>query len=335
MLKTKISDIAQKANVSSMTVSRVLNNSGPVAAETKRLVNKIIKELNYQPNLIARSLSQKKTMTIGVVIPKKTKMFLDSYSAEILSGIIDKAQDNKYKIMLFPRDNTFNEKGGYMALAHSNIVDGIVLLTNRTDDPYLPELMESKFPFAVVNYNDHSKKLNFVDCNNIKGAVEAVSFLYQKGHRKIAHIAGDQKETNGIDRLKGYKKALKKLKLPIRNEYIVYGEFEKDIAYNEVDKLLKLKNRPTAIFCADDSMAIGIMEKLREKKIKIPKDIAVIGFDDIEIAPYQKPALTTIKQPIYEIGTIAVDILLELILNNAEQPIRKILDTELVIRKSV
>jgi LacI family transcriptional regulator len=334
MTKTKIYDIAKRANVSSMTVSRVLNNSGPVAPETKKLINKIIKELNYQPNLIARSLSQKKTMTIGVVIPKKTKMFLDAYSAEVLSGITDKAHENHYRIMLFPRDDTFNKKGGYLALANSNIVDGIVLVTNRIDDPYMPELMESEFPFAVVNYNDHSKKLNFVDCKNIEGAMLAVNYLYKKGHRKIAHIVGDLNETNGIDRFNGYKKALKKLKLPIIDEYIVYGKFEKEIAYKEVDKLLNLKNRPTAIFCADDSMAFGVLEKLKERKLKVPKDIAIIGFDNTEIAAYQNPSLTTVKQPIYEIGTTSIDILLKLISKKTKPPIRKMLNTELVIRES-
>jgi len=334
-LKTKISDIARKANVSSMTVSRVLNNSGPVAPDTKKLINKIIKEENYQPNLIARSLSQNKTMILGIVVPRTDKIFLDDYIAQVLSGITSVALKNDYKILLLPYNKFNNEKKDFLSIAKSKLVDGMILLKAKSNDSNLDILAESGFPFVLVNLKKRSKNYNFVDSENIEGVKNAINYLYSKGHRKIAFVAGAMDETNAQDRMTGYKNTLKKLNIPLNKNYIIYGEFDEKIAYKETDKLLNLKTPPTAIFCSDDYMAIGVMNKIKERGLKVPKDIAIIGFDNIEIGAYLRPSLTTIKQPMYEIGKSSVEILLKLMSKNSKPPIRKMLSTELIIRESV
>lgn len=334
MSKININDIAKRANVSKMTVSRVLNNSGPVAPKTKENIIQIMKELNYQPNLIARSLSSNKTMTIGVVIPKTEKLFLDNYIAQILSGITDIALENQYRIMLVPVKTIDGDEGCYLNYARSKLFDGLILVKTKTDDKHLNKLAVSEFPFVVVNYRKNNEKINYVDSENINGAEKAVDYLISKGHKKIAIVMGSINETNAKDRLKGYKKSLTKNNIEFNANYIIYGDFNKEKAFTETAKLLTLKNRPTAIFCSDDYMAIGVMEKIREHNLSIPKDIAVIGFDDIELGKYTRPALTTIAQPLYEIGKVSAKVLLEIISKEAKPPVRKILKTELIIRES-
>jgi DNA-binding LacI/PurR family transcriptional regulator len=332
-LNITITDIANKAKVSRMTVSRVLNNSGPVAPETAEKIKSIMKELNYHPNLIARSLSSQKTMTLGVVIPKTEKLFLDNYIAQILSGVTDIAQENNYRIMLIPVNHS-GEEGDYLNYVRSKLFDGLILLKAKLNDPYLTKLAKSGFPYLMVNYRKFGDNYNFVDSENIKGAELAVEHLHSMGHKKIAFVAGSMDEVNGRDRLKGYKNILKKYKLPFKDDYVICGDFNKEIAYEESKKLLNLKDRPTAIFCSDDYMALGVIDQIKNYKLSVPKDIAVIGFDNIEIGEFSKPALTTVKQPMYEIGKTSSEALLALIKKTKKSPVRIMLKTELIIRES-
>ncbi|MGD8779765.1 MAG: LacI family DNA-binding transcriptional regulator [Ignavibacteria bacterium] len=333
-MNVTIADIAEKAKVSRMTVSRVLSGNGYVAKATAEKIKRIMKELDYHPNLIARSLSSQKTKTIGVVIPKTEKLFLDNYIAQVLSGISDVAQEKDYKIMLVPVNQYDKTKGSYLNFVRCKLFDGLILLKAKIDDPNLQELIESGFPSIVVNYKKYSDKFNFVDSENIKGAELALEYLYKKGHKKIAFVAGSMDETNARDRLQGYKNFLKKNKLSYNKDYIINGEFNKGTAYEESRKLVALKNKPTAVFCSDDYMALGVIEQFKENGLLVPDDIAVMGFDNIEIGELYKPALTTVKQPMYEIGKSSFEALLSLINNQKKSPIRIILKTELVIRDS-
>jgi len=333
-MKTTLADIAKKANVSKMTVSRVLSGKGQVAPKTTERVKKIIAELDYQPNLIARSLASNKSMMLGVIIPKIEYMFLDNYIAQILSGVTDVALQNNYRIMLYPIDPLQDNDSECLNLARSKLIDGMILVKTKSNDPNIAVLADSGFPFILVNNKKYSKKINFVDSQNIKGASIAVKYLYDLGHRDIAFVAGSMDETNGKDRLKGYKNTVKSLGLKYCNEWIVYGDFNKEKAYQESEKLLKGKKRPTAIFCADDYMAIGVMERIKEEGLTIPDDIAIVGFDDIELAAYVKPTLTTIRQPIYELGKTAAQVLLNLIKGKQKVPLHKLLNVELLKRES-
>jgi len=331
-MKVTIKDIAQRANVSKMTVSRVLSGKGQVSEETANLIRKIAKELNYEPNLIARSLTSRKSFTLGVLFPKINKIFLDNYIAQVLSGITDEAQKQNYRIMLFPLENP-SEK--YISIANSNLLDGMLLLKTKENDLQLDELTESGFPFVLVNHNASGENISFVDAENVNGSVSAVKYLYDAGHRKIAFVGGNTDETRGRDRLKGYRQALKKLNIDYREEYVLFCNSNKEEAYHNSKKFLYLQDPPSAIFCADDYMAIGVIERLRVEGVKVPEDIAVIGFDDIEISTFVNPPLTTVKQPIYEIGRTAAKILLDLINGKIEVPVHKMLKTELIERESV
>jgi len=268
------------------------------------------------------------------LIPKTEKLFLDNYIAQVLSGISDVAQEKDYKIMLVPVNQTGSVKSSYLNFVRSRLFDGIILLKAKVDDPNLQELVQSGFPNIVVNCRKYSDKFNFVDSENIKGAESALEYLYKKGHKKIAFVAGSMDETNARDRLQGYKNFLIKHKLQYNEDYVFYGEFSKETAYKEFKKYFKLKNRPTAVFCSDDYMALGVIKLLKENGLSVPRDVSVMGFDNIEIGEFNKPALTTVKQPMYEIGKSSFESLLSLINNHKKSPIRIMLKTELVIRDS-
>lgn len=330
-----LDDIAKEANVSKMTVSRVLNGKLHVAKETKDKVERIIRELGYQPNLLARSLSSKKTLIVGVVLNKRDHMFMYDYTTKILSGIMDVAIDKNYKIMLCPIENKKNNKGEYHKLVRSKMLDGLILLKRKEDDPYISELIELEFPFVMLNYKKYSDQISFVDAENYEGAQIAVNYLNSKGHEKIAFVRGRLGEPNSNDRFLGYKDALIELGLKYKDDWVINGEFDQEIAYLKCDKLLKLKNPPTAIFCADDNMAVGVMRRLRENNIKIPEEMALMGFDDILFGSMCDPKLTTIRQPIYEIGKSGMELLFDIINGNQENAVHKLLPVELVTRESV
>jgi LacI family transcriptional regulator len=329
-----IYDIAKKAKVSSMTVSRVINKSGPVAPKTAERIKKIIEQNNYHPNLLARGLSSQRTKTIGVIIPKTEKLFLDNYIAQVLSGVSDIAQQNDYRILLLPIKKSACGKECYVNLIKSKLFDGLVLLKTSLNDLGLPSLVESGFPYVLVNYRDTEKGYNFVDSENTKGAEFAMKYLFDKGHKKIAFVKGSMNETNAVDRFLGYKKQLKKFGIPYRKEYVITGEFTQEMAYKNAAALLKLKDRPTAIFCSDDYMALGVIEKIKSVGLSVPDDIAVIGFDNIEIGEFTRPSLTTIKQPMYEIGRSAFEVLTTLFAKKHTSPVSLMLKTVLIKRES-
>jgi DNA-binding LacI/PurR family transcriptional regulator len=333
-MKTTLKDIALKAKVSRMTVSRVFSDKNNVSEKTSERIKKIALEMGYHPNLIARSLSSSRSMTIGVFIPKARNVFLDTYITQILSGISDVIQQLDYRIMFFPFDYNRGQKDLYVSIAKSNLVDGIILLKTRHNDEGIKNLAGINFPFVLVNHKMFSKTVSFVDSRNIKGSQLAVEYLYNLGHRKIAFVAGTLNETNAADRFTGYKKALLDLKLPFRKEWIIYGKFSKEEAYKASKELFKSKKLPTAIFCSDDYMAIGVMESIKESGLSVPGDISVIGFDNIELSSYLKPSLTTVNQPIYEIGKKSTEYLLDLIEGKRTPPIHEFLDVDLVIRES-
>lgn len=331
--KVTIADIARLANVSHMTVSRVLNEKGLVAKETAERVRKIIDEVGYQPNLIARSLISKQSMLIGVSIPR-TESILDEYIAQVLSGVLTIIKDNNYRVMLFLVDLDREQDTLYVDIIRRNMIDGLLLFKTKVDDPKLTVLAKSGCSFVLINHKKIDEGYNFIDTRNEQGAQIAVEYLYELGHRNIAFIAGSLNETNARDRLEGFRKAMKDFGHPCRDNCIVYGDFNRDKAYNKVGKLLALEDRPSAIFSSDDYMAIAAMQRIKDAGLSVPKDIAVIGFDNIELSDHVQPALTTIQQPLQELGIKSMELLLDLINGRQKTPVHQFLDVKLIKRQS-
>ncbi len=332
--KVTIAEVAKRAGVSTMTVSRVLNNTGPVKKETAERIRAIIAELNYQPNLVARSLSSKRSMMIGIIINRVKKVFFDNYIGQIGSGITDIVQERGYRVMFFPVETDREKTSAYLDIVRSHVIDGLIILRSKTDNPHIQMLADNEVPFMLVNHKKYKKNYNFIDTENIEGTKTAMRHLYTNGHRKIAFFAGSMDETNSIDRLKAYHTAVKELRLVVNEEWVRYAEFDKQKAFEEAGKLLQCTNRPTAILASDDYMAIGAMERLQKEGLRVPQDMAVIGFDDVELASYVKPSLTTIRQPLTELGRVAAENLLNMIAGTQKSPVHKFLKLELVKRNS-
>jgi len=332
--KVTLSDIAEITGVSAMTVSRVINNKGLVAADTRQKIIDVIKQLDYKPNLIARSLSSQRTMTIGIIIPKIQQVFLDNYIAQILSGVMSVVKEQNYRLMIYPVEEHEESSNPYLDIVKSRLLDGLIMLKPKINDDNLDALVASGFPLILINHRTPDQRVNFIDTHNIDCAVTVVRYLYEKGCRDIAFVSGNIQESNGLDRLSGYKQGLQKLGLPMHSARIIEGNFDAGRAYQEVDHLLTADSIPDAIFCADDYMAIAVMERIFERGLSVPDDIAVVGFNNIDIAKFTRPALTTIKQPLLMMGKLAAENLIDLIEQVQPPPIQKFLDSQLIVRES-
>ncbi|MEJ2544946.1 MAG: LacI family DNA-binding transcriptional regulator [Calditrichaceae bacterium] len=333
-MKLTIQDIAKKAEVSKMTVSRVLSGKGHVKKETAERIQNIIRELNYEPNFIARSLSSKQSMILGVIIFKTPTSIIDEYVAQVFSGIVDNSEIQQYRIMVLPVDRDGGDENEYLKIARTNMLDGLIFIRSRINDPKLDALAKSGFPFVLVNFKKFSPHYNFVDTENYKGAVLAMEHLINRGYKKIVFLSGNLFETNARDRFKAYQDTLKKYDLEYNEGWVVPTEFDEDDAYLKTEQLLKCDHRPTAIFAASDYIAIGAMRRIREMGLTIPNDIAIIGFDDIELASHIQPKLTTVRQPLHELGQNAGQILLDIITGKRKGPVHKMLKTTLIERES-
>ncbi len=332
--KITLNDIAGITGVSAMTVSRVINNKGIVAAATRKKILDVIEQLDYKPNLIARSLSSQRTMTIGVIIPKIQQVFLDNYIAQILSGVMSVVKQENYRLMIYPVEEHEKAINPYLDIVKSRLLDGLVMFKPKMNDRSLESLVAVDFPAILINHRTSDRRFNFIDTNNIEGAQTAVRYLYEKGCREIAFVSGSTQESNGLDRLYGYEQALINLGLPLQQDWIIDGDFDAGRAYQAVDRLFSGTNIPDAIFCADDYMAIAVMERIFERGLSVPDDVAVIGYNNIDIAKFTRPALTTIKQPLLMMGKLAAENLIDLIEHERTPPIQEFLDSQLIVRES-
>ncbi len=332
--KVTIADIAREAGVSAMTVSRLLSGKGPVARETADRINKVIDRLGYQPNFLARSLSSNKSMIIGVTIPRIEHVLLDNYIAQVLSGVTNIALKNNYRIMLLP----FNPEAGpineFVNWYRSKMVDGLILLKTLHRDKRIKALADQSVPFVLANHKYYANGVNFIDVNNVSGIALAVEYLVVKGYSRIAFVSGDLRETNALDRLTGFKKVMQKFGLPVRKDWIINGQFNQEVAYRESVKLFTARERPDAVVCSDDYMAIGVIKRIKELGLSVPDEVAVTGFDDIEIAEFMRPALTTVRQPIENIGKVAAETLIKILNKKVNKPVHRLLNVELIPRES-
>jgi LacI family transcriptional regulator len=333
--KITIKDIARIANVSHTTVSRALNNKSRICSETKEKILSIAKELNYQPNFIARSLVMKRTKTLGLVITTIANPFY----TELSQGIETTARSLGYNIFLCSTNYELSSEKQYIDMLRSKGVDGIIFTSAHMDDPNIIGLAEEGFPIILVNRRTYHPmvrgKVDYVGVDNILGGFLAVEHLIKLGHTRIGVIGGSSESSVGFERLEGGKKALITYHLEVVGDYFLEGDFLMGSGYQGGKKYLKMSKPPTGIFATNDYMALGTYQAIVEEGIKIPEDIALIGFNDIEFTSMQGIELTTIGQKKYEMGTLAVQTLIERIEGREEgTPEEIILEPELIIRKT-
>ncbi|MCT8137043.1 LacI family DNA-binding transcriptional regulator [Anaerobacillus sp. CMMVII] len=328
-----IYDIAKKTGYSITTVSRALNDYPDVSAKTKKIILDAVKEIGYYPNSIARSLTTKKSWTLGVIFIEDLGVGIKHpFFSAVIQSFKQRVESSGYDI-IFLSQNIGTEKKSYLDHALHRGVDGIIVVSSNYDNPEVQHLMDSEVPSVVIDL--HSNKSSVVYSDSFSGSEMAVSHLYALGHRKIAHISGHQRTFAGIERLRGFKKAVETLNLDIPDSYIVEGGFfSYEDGYLGMKKLLDLKERPTAVYAAGDMMAIGAISAINESGLNVPADISVIGFDDIEIAKYTTPKLTTVRQDTDLIGENAAKVLLNQINDNSKVFSAVTIPVQLVTRES-
>lgn len=325
--------IAKVAGVSRSTVSRVINEEPNVREDVRERVWRVVEELSYHPNAAARSLARHHSQILGVVIPQAvTFIFGDPFFPTLLQGISDAASEKDYHLMLSMLSERSAEKDFYRRALRSRMLDGVLISSALFDDPMIPQLIKDHTPFVVVGRTPQYPEVSYVDVDNRHGGQTATAHLIRQGRRRIAVITGPLRTIPSTDRLDGYQLALTEAGLPVDKSLIAEGDFTEVGGYVAMQKLLPEK--PDAVFASSDLMALGALRAMRQVGICVPDDIALIGFDDAQVAAYMEPPLTTIRQPVYTLGATAFGLLLQLLESDTHDPLRTILPIELVVRRS-
>ncbi len=326
-----IKDVARAAGVSPSTVSRVLGGSVPVAAETKEKVIKVVKELNYQPNAVAQGLKGGRIKTIGLIIPNVRNLVFPA----AVRGIEDTANQHGYTVVLCNADDDVKKEIFYIEALKRRLVDGFIFCTARPSHTHIAGLREAGFP--VVSLLRHSgSEVDAVILDNANGAYEATKYLISRGLKKIAVLNGWLDLVLYQDRLAGFRRAMAEAGLPVDETLVVNGVGGWEDGYRTMDEMLAQGIVPEAVFATSDPKAFGVLRAIKDRGLKIPEDISVIGFDDIDFAAMTDPPLTTVAQPFYDMGIVACKRLLKLI-EAKKRPAAKVqvFPARLVIRRSV
>ncbi|MDK2809377.1 MAG: hypothetical protein PWR27_86 [Petroclostridium sp.] len=334
-MRVTINDIAKAANVSPSTVSRAIANNPRISKKTRQKIFQIMKEMNYHPNLIARSLVNRSTRIIGLVVPGNTeKAFQHPFFPEILRGIASVAHKYKYNILISSVTNVRDEKQMINELVKGGVVEGVVLMTSKVKDPSIAELVKTEFPFVVVGRPVNDDGINWVDNNNFAIGYELTQHFIKQGHKKIAFIGVSQDLVATLDRLEGYKKALQDSNLPVDDSLIIESNYLDDNGYDLVQKIDFSQKKPTGIIACDDFLAFGIIKFLNEHGFKVPEDVAVAGINNVALSEHSVPPLTSVEINAFQLGVKAFELLFESIKSDFKSINRAIIPAKLIIRES-
>jgi len=325
-------DVARKAGVSVMTVSRVVNGSSRVRKDTRERVLKAIREMSYYPNAAARTLHHNRTNVVEVTIPHRDYFSSSEYFSELIFSMESVARQRQYNVIFNPYDPAGDVD--YANLYRQRKVDGLLIVALSMSRRQVKELLEEHIPFVLVNSRRDDLPLSYVDVDNQRGAALAVEHLIGLGHARIATITGGPHTINALHRLQGYRAALGRAGLPARKQWILPGNWSEESGYEALKKLLGQGDMPTAVFCANDLMAVGAMRAAADNGVDVPGDISIIGFDDIRLASFVNPRLTTVRQPIAQTGREAARVLLKKLAEPRSKAEKIVLLPELVVRAS-
>lgn len=324
-----IKDIAQKANVGISTVSRVLNSSAPVSKQTKKKVLSAIGQMNYIPNEMARGLVKKNSMSIGFMMPEIQNPFYP----EIIQSIEDVTSKQGFSLSLYITNQDPNKEKYYLDEMYARRMSGVIIICTSIQDKELIKKVQQHM--EILSIHADIDDVDYIDTDGRKGTREIVNYLISLGHRKIGFIGYKFNITALNNRLLGYQDALKEHGIEVNSDYIIEGFALGNPGYETAKRLLQLKDRPTAVHCFNEYVALGAYAAIKEAKLRIPEDISVTGYDNLNIAGLVSPTLTTVAQPIAMMGKIASEMLIKNILGrsiNIKQTI--MLPTELILRES-
>jgi DNA-binding LacI/PurR family transcriptional regulator len=324
-----IKDVARVAGVSHSTVSRALQNSPVVNPKTAAKIRRIARDLGYRPSAVARGLVTQKTRTIGVVVTT----IADPFVSEVVIGIEMAANDNGYSVFLADSNaDPAREKSVVHSFAERR-VDGIVVTSSRVGALYTPLLSEMMVPIVLINNQHPGQFVHSVMIDNLPASRDATNHLISLGHRRIAYVGDRYGHHSDTERFAGYREALEQAALPFLPELVVHGDGKPEGGAPAMNKLLCLPNPPTAVFCYNDMTALGVLGSIHMHGLRVPADISLIGFDDLFFASYTQPQLTTVRQPMRQMGRMAMENLLKLMSGQPSAEAIKV-PAELIIRES-
>lgn len=327
-----IYDVAREAGVSMATVSRVVNNNPNVKPQTRKKVYEAIERLGYRPNAVARGLASKKTTTVGVVIPDISNAIF----AEVARGIEDIANMYHYNIILCNADKRKEKEIRVVNALLEKQVDGLLFMGGAVTDEHLQAFKTANVPVVLCATTDEHGVIPSVDINHEEAAYDAVRTLIANGHRRIAMISGTlQDPSNGYARYHGYKRAIEEAGIPYDESLVRTGNYRYESGVEAVKYFLELPERPTAVFAATDEMAIGAIHSIQDAGLKVPENISVISVDNSRMASMVRPQLTTVAQPMYDIGAVSMRLLTKLMKKEAVEQAKVILPHEVITRNSV
>jgi LacI family transcriptional regulator len=305
-LPVTIYDVAREAGVSMATVSRVVNGNPNVKPTTRKKVLAAIERLGYRPNAVARGLASKRTTTVGVIIPDISNAFF----AELARGIDDIASMYRYNIILSDSDERVERELHLTNTLLEKQVDGIVFMGREITENHMQVFTTASVPIVLAGTKDPTGQLPSVDISHYDAGYDATRFLTEKGHTRIAMVTAPLGDPlAGMRRFEGYKKALEEIGLSMKDSYVYNGNLRYESGIAAAKQFLSLVERPTAVFAASDEMAVGVIHGIQDSGLRVPEDIEVVGFDNIRLAEMVRPRLTTVVQPMYDIGAVAMRLL--------------------------
>ncbi len=303
-----IKDVARLAGVSTTTVSHVINKTRFVAEATQEKVLEAVKELNYAPSAVARSLKCNTTRTIGMLVTQSTNLFF----SEVIDGVESYCYRQGYTLILCNTGGIYEKQRDYIRMLAEKRVDGILVMCSDLTQE-LSEMLESHsdIPKVIMDWGPEASKADKIIDNSELGGYLATKYLTDRGHKDIACLSGHLNKLACQERIAGFRRAMAEANYPVEENWILEGNFECDTAVLAADKIIAMDKKPTAVFCFNDTMALGLMSRLQQRGIRVPEDMSVIGYDNIELAEYFSPPLTTVHQPKRRVGKNAFEILLE------------------------
>ncbi len=329
-MRVTIKEVAQAAGVSTATVSRVLNKIDRVDKETRRRVEEAAKELSYVPNALGRSLSTRRTEALGMLLPD----LYGEFFSDLIRGADETAQQHRFHLLLSSAHNNREKIATTLQMLRGRF-DGVVIMSPHIDAQMLNANLPKNLPVVLLNCRIQDDVFDSINIDNVGGTRQMMRHLLEHGHKQIAIIKGTDNNLDAEERLAGYYQALRDAGLSPSEDMIIRGNFSDESGYEAARRILTLAPRPRAIFASNDAMAIGALSALREMGVPVPQEIALVGFDDVPIARYLSPALTSVHVPISDLGAMAINKLLQVIRKkNDDRHEHVLLPTTLAIRES-
>jgi DNA-binding LacI/PurR family transcriptional regulator len=325
-------DIAREANVSQSTVSRVLNNSPRISEATRQRVREAMARLGYSPNAAARTLTTGRSNLIGLVVSNITNPFYP----EVIEAVVATAAKEDYNVVLCNAQENWELQSAHLELLIEHQVDGAILTSSLLDSELrLAKMALDRIPLVMVNRTVNGFSVDSVHLDNTEAGRIVARHLAKLGHRRLGFVGGRQETSTNTDRLAGFRQALTELGIELSPEHVVHGAFTYDSGYASACQLIALSDRPSALFCANDLIALGVMDAVYDAGLRVPQDVAIVGVDDVAAASLRPLALTTVRQPAAEMGSRAVKLLLERFRDGRQgEPLEIVLRPKLIVRRT-